>query len=312
MSRVLQVENLRKRYGRLQVLDGISFQLDAGRILGFLGANGAGKSTTLRILLSLVRPDSGSFRILDQGFPGGSREVYGQVGALIERADLFLQLSARENLRLLGVMQGVRDASRIDQVLARVGLADRANDRVSRFSHGMKQRLGLAQAILHRPRLLILDEPATGLDPAGMREMRTLIHDLARDEGMAVLFSSHLLTEVEQLADRVLIIDRGRQLAEGTLAELFSGLPERYFEVHGADPAALGRQLATRPGVEVLDHTPHGLRIRLRVSQAPPPAELLRSLVEAGLAVDEFRSADSLEELFLDHLETDLPGQVRA
>jgi ABC-type multidrug transport system ATPase subunit len=305
MSRVLEVENLRKRYGRLQVLDGISFQLDAGQILGFLGANGAGKSTTLRILLSLVRPDSGSFRILDQRFPGGSREVYGQVGALIERADLFLQLSARENLRLLGVMQGVSDGARVREVLARVGLADRAEDRVSRFSHGMKQRLGLAQAILHRPRLLILDEPATGLDPAGMREMRTLIHQLARDEGMAVLFSSHLLSEVEQLADRVLIIDRGKQLATGTLGELFRSLPERYLEVHGSDPAALGARLGRMPGVQVMEQTPHGLRIRLEVAQAAAPAALLRTLLEEGLEVDEFRSADSLEELFLDHLETD-------
>jgi len=304
MAPLLVVDSLRKRYGRRQVLDGISLHLEPGEILGFLGANGAGKSTTLRILLSLVRPDSGRFRILDQDFPGGSREVYGQVGALIERADLFLQLSARENLRLLGRMQGINDATRVDDVLQRVGLADRAGDRVSRFSHGMKQRLGLAQAILHRPRLLILDEPATGLDPGGMREMRTLIHQLAREEGMAVLFSSHLLSEVEQLADRVLILDQGRQLAAGTLAELFNALPERYFEVHGTRPAELAEFLGRQPGVTVLEQAAHGLRIRLEVAKAAPPAQLLKALLEAGLHVDEFRSADSLEELFLDHLDS--------
>ena len=299
---VLSVDGLSKHYGRLQVLDRISFQLEEGRILGFLGANGAGKSTTLRILLSLVRADSGRFRILDTDFPGGNRAVYGRVGALIERADLFLQLTARENIELLGRMQGVRDAARVNEVLERVGLLDRADDRVAKFSHGMKQRLGLAQAILHRPRLLILDEPTTGLDPGGMREMRVLIRQLARDEGMAVLFSSHLLSEVELLADRVLILNHGRTLAMGTLEELFHSLPERYFEVHGGDPGALAAFMTGRAGVEVVEHTPHGLRIRVNVARAVTPDRLLRELLEHGLPVDEFRSADSLEELFLDHL----------
>jgi len=176
-------------------------------------------------------------------------------------------------------------------VLAQIGLAGRADDRVKGFSQGMKQRLGLGQAILHRPRLLVLDEPMTGLDPAGMRAMRERIRAQAREEGMAVLFSSHLLPEVELLADRVLVIDAGRIVADGPLAELFAARGGARWELEAADPAAARAALAAR-GIETLAD---GGRLLLR--PAGPPEELLAALVAAGVAVRQFRRRDSLEEL---------------
>lgn len=290
---VLAVRGLCKRYGRREVLREVGFTLAEGEILGFLGANGAGKSTTMRILLSLARADAGEFEFFGVRFPGGTREVYRSVGALLERADLYPQLTARENLRWLGRLQGVDDPARLDDVLRTVGLAGRADDRVKGFSQGMKQRLGLAQAILHRPRLLILDEPMTGLDPGGMRAMRDGIRSLAREEGMAVLFSSHLLPEVERLADRVLVIDEGRIVADGRLGELFEALGGATWELEAVDSAA-ARAALERRGLECAEENG-----RLLLRCPGPPEELLASLVAEGLALRQFRRRDRLEDLLL-------------
>ncbi len=328
---VLEVRDLDKRLSGRQVLEGLAFRLQAGEVLGFLGANGAGKSTTMRILLSLVRPDRGTFRILDQEFPGGDRRVYARVGALVESADLYPHLRARENLEILAELQGLRDPDRLDEVLEQVGLADRAEDRVRRYSQGMRQRLGLAQAILHRPELLVLDEPMNGLDPAGMREMRGMIRRLARAEGMAVLFSSHLLAEVEQLADRVLVIHEGRRVACGSLEELYLSTGGHLWELLTPDLEETGALLAEllaedlsaagavpeeaaavrgaasrspRPGcLERLEEN-RGFRFRL-LSLAPEA--VTGRLARAGLRLSEFRRCDSLEEFLLDRAS---PGEA--
>lgn len=291
---VLRVSGLSKRFGSRTIVDALDFELHPGEVLGFLGPNGAGKSTTLRILTTLVRPDSGFFEILGERFPGGDRRALAGVGALIERADLYPQLSARENLRLLGRLQGLSDAGRVEEVLALVGLAARAGDRVKVYSQGMKQRLGLAQAILHRPRLLLLDEPMTGLDPGGMHRMRDWIRRLAREEGMAVLFSSHLLSEVERLADRLLVLHRGRKVAEGPPGELFERHGGRRWELLCARPAGAADLLARWPGTEGVDV--QGERISFR-AVGLPAAQVLRELVAGGHAVRELRSLDSLEDL---------------
>jgi len=293
---VLEVHGLGKRYGRREVVRGLDFRLLPGEILGFLGPNGAGKSTTLRMLLGLARPDAGSFTLLGERFPGGRRRVLAGVGALIERADLYPQLSARDNLRWLGRLQGMDDPARVEEVLARVGLAARAGDRVRVFSQGMKQRLGLAQAILHRPRLLLLDEPMTGLDPAGMRGMRDWIRGLAREEGMAVLFSSHLLGEVERLADRLLVMHRGLKVAEGAPGELFARHGGRRWELACARPEAAAALLAAWPGLRQVEAA--GPRLGFR-ADALDAGALLAALAEARVGLEEFRPHDSLEELLL-------------
>ncbi|MFA7329544.1 MAG: ABC transporter ATP-binding protein [Candidatus Delongbacteria bacterium] len=294
---VLDVRGLGKSYGRRRVLDALDFRLHAGEVLGFLGPNGAGKSTTLRILTSLVRPDEGGFQLLGERFPGGRRRAFLEVGALIERADLYPQLSARRNLRMLGRLQGMDDPARVEEVLQLVGLARRADEPVRVFSQGMKQRLGLAQAILHRPRVLLLDEPMTGLDPGGMRRMRDWIRHLAHDQGMAVLFSSHLLPEVEQLADRLLVLHRGRKVAEGAPGDLFEQAGGRRWELVCDQPARAAELL--RPWLEegrVVEE--HGARLSFRAAGLPAE-RVLAELARADIGLREFRSLDSLEDLLL-------------
>lgn len=293
---VLDVRGLGKSYGKRRVLEDVSFRLRAGEVLGFLGPNGAGKSTTLRMLMSLVRPDQGDFLLLGERFPGGRRQAFLGVGALVERADLYPQLSARQNLRLLGRLQGLRDEARLQEVLELVGLARRADEPVRVFSQGMKQRLGLAQAIQHRPRLLLLDEPMTGLDPGGMRKMRDWIRHLAHEEGMAVLFSSHLLPEVELLADRLLVVHQGRKVAEGAPGELFEAAGGRRWELECADPERAALCLAPFLGESQVERRGGCLSFR---AAGLPAERVLEELVRAGVGLREFRSSDSLEDLLL-------------
>jgi ABC-2 type transport system ATP-binding protein len=209
---VVTTQGLTKRYGDRLAVDGVSMTVRRGEVYGFLGPNGAGKTTTLRMALGLVRPTSGSVRVLGQ--PAGSPSVTARVGALIEGPGFYPNLSGRDNLRVLARYRGLPESA-ADDALARVELADRGADRFRSYSLGMKQRLGVAAALMGAPELIVLDEPTNGLDPAGMVEMRALIVDLARG-GQTVVLSSHLLTEVQDICDRVGVIDRGHLLSEST------------------------------------------------------------------------------------------------
>ena len=220
---VIEVEGLRKEYrrlrgGRTTAVDGLDLEVPEGGVFGFLGPNGAGKTTTIRCLLGLVRPTGGHTRLLGADVPRGLAGVMGSVGSIVEQPALFPRFSGRRNLQILGRIAG-RDGAAIDAVLDRVGLADRASDAVRTYSLGMKQRLGIAAALLKDPALLILDEPANGLDPAGIVEVRELIRSLG-NEGRTVFVSSHLLSEVEQTADRVAILARGRLITSGPVGEV--------------------------------------------------------------------------------------------
>lgn len=216
MTAPVQTTALSKHYGGVRAVDELSITVRPGEVYGFLGPNGAGKTTTLRMLLGLIRPTSGSLTLF--GEPPRQLE---RVGALIEGPAFYPYLSGRANLRVLADHAGV-PRSRVDDVLEVVDLTDRAGDKYATYSLGMKQRLGLAAALLKRPELLILDEPTNGLDPAGMADMRVTIRKLAAD-GCTVLLSSHLLAEVEQICDRVGVLNHGRLVAETTVAELRSG-----------------------------------------------------------------------------------------
>jgi ABC-2 type transport system ATP-binding protein len=287
---VIETEVLSKRYGDLLAVDRLTLRVPRGEVYGFLGPNGAGKTTTLRMLLGLVRPSAGSAAVA--GARPGSAEGLARVGALIEGPGFYPFLSGRHNLRVMAAHAGV-DAARADAVLEEVRLADRAGDRFDTYSQGMKQRLGIASALLKDPDVLILDEPTTGLDPKGMAEMRTFIRDLGSGR-RTVLLSSHMMQEVEQVCDRVGVIHRGALVKEGTVDELRGG---RSLVVRAAPAEGAIRVLEGLPEVAAVT-TEDG---ELKVTADPAAAAgINRALVGAGIAVSELRSERaSLEEVFL-------------
>ena len=214
----IEVRGLVKRYGDLTAVAGVDLTVNAGDVYGYLGPNGAGKTTSLRMMLGLIRPTSGTVRLFGRDPMQSVRALEGVAG-FVEAPTFYPYLTGRRNLDLLAAFDGNGAAGRIDQALETVELADRAGDRVGGYSHGMRQRLGIAASLLRDPKLLLLDEPATGLDPAGMRDMRLLIHRLA-NQGMTVLLSSHLLTEVEDVCNRVAIVRSGAIVYEGLISDL--------------------------------------------------------------------------------------------
>ncbi len=222
MTPALTVENFRKTYGSFVAVDDLSFHVDQGDIYGFLGPNGAGKSTTIRALLGLIRPTGGQINIFGQSLAADRAGAMRRIGSIVEKPDFYKNLSGRKNLELFAWLSKVRDARhRIDRMLELVGLSQRDRDAVKGYSHGMKQRLGLAQALLHDPDLIILDEPTTGLDPQGIVDLRKLLLQL-QAEGKTIFLSSHILSEIELIATRMVIINKGRAIVEGTVAELLS------------------------------------------------------------------------------------------
>jgi ABC-2 type transport system ATP-binding protein len=291
-SHLVETNDLTKRYGgRITAVDRVSLSVRRGEVYGFLGPNGAGKTTTLRMLLGLVRPTSGTATVL--GEPPGSPETLARVGALVETPGFYPYLSGRDNLRVLARYAGVA-SKRVDAALERVDLSARAGDRYATYSLGMKQRLGVAATLLKDPELLVLDEPTNGLDPAGMRDMRALIHNLG-SSGHTVLLSSHLLGEVQQLCDRVGVISGGRLIAESTVDDLRgqAGLLVR------AEPLELARQHAERLlGADQVTAVDGTLRLRVAPSEA---GRVNHALVTAGVVVSELRPLErTLEEVFLE------------
>ena len=289
---VIETTELTKRYGeRVVAVDGLNLRVRRGEVYGFLGPNGAGKTTTLRMLLGLVRPTSGSALVL--GATPGSPAGLAWIGALVETPSLYPFLSGRDNLGVLARHAGV-PAARVEVVLEEVELTEWAADRVSTYSLGMKQRLGVAAALIKDPQLLILDEPTNGMDPAGMAEMRTFIRVLGRG-GRTVLLSSHLMTEVEQICDRVGVIRAGRLVGEGTVHELRG---RESLRVRAQPLDAAERLLATLPEVEDVAAVDGGLRVTADPAVA---AAINQALVQAGIAVSELRPEQaSLEEVFLE------------
>jgi ABC-type multidrug transport system ATPase subunit len=291
-SFVIETHELSKRYGdRILAVDRLDLRVRQGEVYGFLGPNGAGKTTTLRMLLGLIRPTSGSASIL--GAAPGSEKGLARVGALIETPTFYPFLSGRDNLRVLARYAGAPE-TRIDGVLREVDLSARGEDRFGAYSLGMKQRLGIAAALLKDPELLILDEPTNGMDPAGMAEMRNFIRGLTQ-AGRTVLLSSHLMGEVEQTCDRVGVISKGRLVGEGTVDELRGGetLWVRADPVERAE--TLLRSLHI---VQDVARSDGGIRL---AADAAAAAEINRALVEAGIGVGELRpERASLETVFLE------------
>ena len=285
----VETHELTKRYGHLIAVDKVSLTVRPGEVYGFLGPNGAGKTTTLRMLLGLVRPSSGTIRLLGKGIG----QSLGDVGALIEGPAFYPYLSGRENLRVLARYAGC-PAGRIDIVLDLVDLTDRAGDRYGTYSLGMKQRLGVAAALLKDPKLLILDEPTNGLDPAGMADMRRLIRRLGA-AGKTVLLSSHMLGEVQQICDRVGVVSGGRLIAESTVAELRGGARLRVVADPIEEAAARVRALVGQDRVRIEDGA---LELDIEAGKA---AWINAELVSAGIDVSELGVRErELEDVFLE------------
>jgi ABC-2 type transport system ATP-binding protein len=300
MTAVLEISGLRKTYrgrkGVRRALDGFDMVVEAGQVHGFLGPNGSGKTTTLRTLLGLIRPNGGSMAILGRDVPQQLPEVAGRVGAIVESPQFFGNFTAKDTLTLLADAGGI-DHNRVFQVLELVGLRERARDRVKTYSLGMKQRLAVASALLKEPALLILDEPANGLDPGGIREMRTLMRTLS-ESGMTVLLSSHILGEIQLICDSVTIISAGKRVAFGSVADVLARHESSSVKVRlepGVDlRPAIG--LLRANGADITVETDHFV-----VGNAGNPAQITRLLSEQQIYVYELTPvAADLESVFLE------------
>jgi ABC-2 type transport system ATP-binding protein len=305
---VIEVTGLRKQYRRLRrgasvAVDGLDLAVPEGGVFGFLGPNGAGKTTTIRCLLGLVAPTAGTCRLLGADVATGLHRVIGRVGSIVETPALFPTMTGRRNLELLGRVHGI-GSRRVAATLERVGLAERGDDLVKRYSLGMRQRLGLAAALLKDPQVLLLDEPANGLDPAGIKEVRELLRGLG-GEGRTVFVSSHLLSEVRQICDRVAILARGRCVAAGPVAQVLANGHRAGLLVR-LDDLERGRAALAAAGIPAaLDG--EELRVALPPGEA---AAVTKALAGEGLYLSELRADEAdLETVFLE-LTGEPPGEV--
>lgn len=292
---ILKVENISKQFGHLKAVDELSFEVAAGEVFGFLGQNGSGKSTTIRMLLSLIHPTSGTIELFGKSLQKERNLILEQVGAIIERPDLYPYLSAYEHLQLFAKVRKQKiNAHAIEDTLDKVGLLDRAKDKVQTFSLGMKQRLGIAIALVHNPQLIILDEPTNGLDPQGIADIRKLIQDLAK-EGKTILVSSHLLAEIEQVATQILIIHKGKKVVAGSTQALLD--PQmKIVQLKTLDDQLALQVLQTSSFSQFLLKRNHGLFLKMPTQEIP---KLNASLIAAAVPIIGIEAKNSLEDYFL-------------
>lgn len=295
---ILQTESLTKRYKRRLAVDGLSLSVERGDIFGFLGQNGAGKSTVIRMALGLVRPTPGRVRLFGHDMAKHPLRALGRVGAIVEAPTFYENFSGWDNLRIFAAMSGGASRKQIEETLELVGLPTRGRDPVRTYSHGMRQRLGIAQALLPHPEFIILDEPTDGLDPQGIHEIRLLLPRLQTERGLTIMLSSHLLHEVERVCNRVAIIDEGRLLYQGAIEKLVA--KDRLVKIT-AEPLEAAYELLTRDaalnGFSVTRNGSRSLYARMSDEQIPRVNALL---VVNNIRVRELSSQQvTLEEVFL-------------
>lgn len=237
-SKVLEVNNLSKSFGKRKVLNNINFDIYEGNIVGLIGPNGAGKTTLIKTILNFYKSDTGSVKICGFDVKKNLEEALSKTGSTIENPDMYLNISAMKNIEIISLINNIKDKNYIDEMIKFVGLEDRINDKVKKYSLGMKQRLGIACALIKRPKLLILDEPTNGLDPKGIKELRKMLKTISEKENMSILISSHILSEVENICDRVMIIDDGKIISDFGIEEVKYkniSLEEEYFKKTGGE-----------------------------------------------------------------------------
>lgn len=296
-DKIIEINSLTKDFKDLRAVNSLNLNVFEGDVFGFLGPNGAGKSTTIRMLLSLIKPTEGSIKLFGKTLQKNRIEILKRIGAIVEKPDFYGYLSAYKNLEILGKISGKEiSKNRIMEVLELVGLSKRYKSKVKTFSHGMKQRLGLGQALLHNPDLIILDEPTTGLDPQGMKEIRDLILHLSKVEKKTIFLSSHILSEVELVANRMIIINKGTTKVEGYVKDLLNARKLKVsFEVN--DEEKTKNILAQSVWINRLES--QAKTIFMFSLENDEIADLNRYLVENGIAVSAVIPTRSLEDYFL-------------
>jgi ABC-type multidrug transport system ATPase subunit len=296
MPSIIKVNNLSKHFNGIKAVDDLSFTVEEGDVYGFLGQNGAGKSTTIRALLTLIKPTAGEISIFGKDLSAHRNEILKEVGAVIEKPDLYKYLTAFDNLAIFAKMSGMKPkrALLLEQ-LKMVGLEERAFSKVKTFSQGMKQRLGIAVALVHNPQLIILDEPTNGLDPQGIADMRNLILHLSREMEKTIVVSSHLLSEIELVANRMLIIHRGKKIVEGNVAVLLDPSKSLVQIETGNDTDAREKLQHTKWAAFLQDNTAC-LQLKMNKDQVP---QLINDLVSMQVQLLSVNPMHSLEDYFL-------------
>lgn len=297
VEKVIQISSLSKRFKDLLAVDELELHVNRGDVFGFLGPNGAGKSTTIRMMLSLVSPTSGTINIFGKSLLENRKEILTNIGAIVEKPDFYQYLPAIKNLEILAKISGKEVSSkRIIELLDLVGLKDRAKSKVKTYSHGMKQRLGIAQALLHDPELIVLDEPTTGLDPQGMKEIRDLILRLSKDENKTIFLSSHILSEIELVANRMIIINKGKKIVEGEVSNLLNSNKVKV-TVEVENIVTVKNILETTKWLNQIESISAN-KINFNLEQNEIPL-LNKFLVENGIMVNALVPVRSLEDYFL-------------
>ncbi len=296
MPPIVEVTNLEKTFKDLTAVSNLSFTVNQGDVYGFLGQNGAGKSTTMRMLLTLIAPTNGSIKIFGKELLHNRKEILSQTGAIIEKPDLYKYLTAIANLELFARLSGLKlKKAQLLEHLEKVGLAARANSKVKTFSQGMKQRLGIAIALVHNPKLIILDEPTNGLDPQGIADMRNLILNLSKNEGKTVIVSSHLLSEIEQIANRILIIHKGKKITEANTTDLINpSITMVTVKCLATNANSIIAQSKFATALKEVNNHDYVFEI-----QAGQQTELIKNLIDNQMQIDSFNPTHSLENYFL-------------
>ena len=296
-EKIIEIKHLVKHYGKFKAVEDVSFDVYRGDVFGFLGPNGSGKSTTIRTMLSLIQPTGGTIRLFGKDLLTNRNYILSKIGCIVEKPDFYKYLSAEKNLELFGRISGVSiTKSRIHEMIEFVGLKGREKDKLGGFSHGMKQRLGIAQTLLHDPDLIILDEPTTGLDPQGIIDIRNLILQLKNERNKTVLLSSHILSEIELIANRMVIINKGKTIIQGSVSELLNA-QELIVSIKVDDAAKACRLIESAPFTAAIESIESDF-IQLNITQEMIPA-INKLLCDNEVQVFSIEVKRKLEDYFL-------------